>query len=297
MLAEKALAAGKVGIMAKVKEYARLMKLRLSSLVVFSAGITYLTAVNTINWYTLVYLVLGGLLVTGAANGFNQIIEQDTDKLMTRTAERPLPTGTLSTAESLIFCSLIGGIGIYILWAKINVLSALLGALAIILYALAYTPMKKRSPAAVFVGAIPGALPTMIGWVAADGAITLGAWTMFSIQFIWQFPHFWAIAWILDEDYRKAGFKMLPSSGGRTEHSAMQMLIYALFLVPMGILPYIFKISGVVSAVVAVVCALMFAAQAYKLLKAPDVKEAKKLMFASIIYLPIVQLAYMFDKI
>lgn len=297
MLAEKALAAGKVGIMAKVKEYARLMKLRLSSLVVFSAGITYLTAVDTINWYTLLYLVLGGLLVTGAANGFNQIIEQDTDKLMARTAERPLPTGTLSTVQSLIFCSLIGGVGIYILWAKINALSALLGALAIILYALAYTPMKKRSPAAVFVGAIPGALPTMIGWVAADGAITLGAWTMFSIQFIWQFPHFWAIAWILDEDYRKAGFKMLPSLGGRTEHSAMQMLIYALFLVPMGILPYIFKISGVASAVIAVVCALMFAAQAYKLLKAPDVKEAKKLMFASIIYLPIVQLAYMFDKI
>lgn len=297
MLAEKALEAGKVGIMVKIKEFVRLMKLRLSSLVVFSAGITYLTAADTINWNTLLFLTLGGLLVTGASNGFNQVIEQDTDKLMSRTAERPLPIRTLNTAEALIFCSLIGGVGIWLLWYKVNMLSALLGAIAIILYALVYTPMKKRSPAAVFVGAIPGALPTMIGWVASDGAITYGAWTMFSIQFLWQFPHFWAIAWILDEDYNKAGFKMLPSSGGRNEQSAMQMLVYTLFLVPMGMLPYWFKISGLVSAIIAAVCALLFAIQAYKLLKNPDVKMAKRLMFASIIYLPIVQLAYMFDKI
>lgn len=297
MLAEKALAAGKVGTMVKVKEFLRLMKLRLSSLVVFSAGITYLTATHNISWLTLLYLVIGGVLVTGASNGFNQVIEQDTDKLMARTAGRPLPIGTLTTFEGLFFCSIIGAIGIAILWLNVNMLSAVLGALAIILYALVYTPMKKRSPAAVFVGAIPGALPTMIGWVAASGDITIGAWTMFSIQFLWQFPHFWSIAWILDEDYKKAGFKMLPSSGGRTEQSAVQMLVYALFLVPMGLLPFMFKIAGLTSGIIAVVCALLFAWQAYKLLKNPEVKTAKKLMFASIIYLPVVQLAYMFDKI
>lgn len=297
MLAEKALVAGKVGTMVKVKEFVRLMKLRLSSLVVFSAGITYLTATHNINWFTLLYLVLGGLLVTGASNGFNQVIEQDTDKLMARTADRPLPTGTLTTFEGLLFCSIIGALGIAILWLQVNMLSALLGALAIILYALVYTPMKKRSPAAVFVGALPGALPTMIGWVAASGDIALGAWTMFAIQFLWQFPHFWSIAWILDDDYKKAGFKMLPSSGGRSEQSAMQMLIYALFLVPMGLLPYMFKISGLISGIIAVACAFLFAWQAYKLLKNPEVATAKRLMFASIIYLPVVQLAYMFDKI
>lgn len=297
MSAEKALETGNIGLMLKVKEFTRLMKLRLSSLVVFSAGVTYVTAVDVINWETLIYLVVGGVLVTGAANGFNQIIEQDTDKLMTRTENRPLPIGTLTQLESLLFCSLIGALGIGMLWAKINLLSAILGCMAIVLYALVYTPMKRRSAVAVFVGAFPGALPTMIGWVAADGDITLGAWTMFAIQFIWQFPHFWAIGWILDDDYKKAGFKMMPSEGGRTTHSAMQILVYTLFLIPIGLLPYVFKLTGPVSAIIAVLAALMFSVTAFRLLKNPSVDAAKKLMFASIIYLPVVQLAYMFDKI
>lgn len=273
------------------------MKLRLASLVVFSAGVTYVTAADTINWSTLLWVVIGGLLVTGAANGYNQVIEQETDKLMARTANRPLPIGTLNTFEGLLFCSVIGALGIVLLWTQVNMLSAILGLLAIVLYALVYTPMKKVSPLAVFVGAFPGALPTMIGWVAADGDITIGAWTMFAIQFIWQFPHFWSIAWILDEDYKKAGFKMMPTAGGRNAASAIQMVIYALCLAPMGFLPYWLGLTGIVSAVIAVVAALLFTYQAYKLLKQLDIPAAKKLMFASIIYLPVVQLAYMFDKI
>lgn len=296
MPAERVLT-GNISAMVKVKEFARLMKLRLASLVVFSAAITYVTAVDTIDWAILLWVVLGGLLVTGAANGYNQVIEQETDKLMSRTANRPLPTGTVNTFEGLIFCTVIGVLGITLLWAKVNMLSAILGLLAIVLYALVYTPMKKVSPVAVFVGAFPGALPTMIGWVAADGDITIGAWTMFSIQFIWQFPHFWAIAWILDEDYKKAGFKMMPTAGGRNVQSAMQMVIYSLFLVPLGLLPYWLKLAGPTSAVIAAVAALAFTYQAYVLMKKLDVPSAKRLMFASIIYLPVVQLAYMFDKI
>jgi protoheme IX farnesyltransferase len=296
MSAERALE-GNISVMVKVKEFARLMKLRLASLVVFSAGVTYVTAADTINWSILIWVLIGGLLVTGAANGYNQVIEQETDKLMARTANRPLPIGTLNTFEGLAFCSVIGAAGIVLLWTQVNMLSAILGLLAIVLYALVYTPMKKVSPLAVFVGAFPGALPTMIGWVAADGDITIGAWTMFAIQFIWQFPHFWSIAWILHDDYEKAGFKMMPTAGGRTSASAIQMVIYSLFLVPMGFLPYWLGLTGIVSAIIAVVAALLFTYQAYKLLKALDVPSAKRLMFASIIYLPVVQLAYMFDKI
>lgn len=295
MPAERALT-GNISAMVKIKEFARLMKLRLASLVVFSAAITYVTAVDTIDWAILLWVVLGGLLVTGAANGYNQVIEQETDKLMSRTANRPLPTGTVNTFEGLIFCTVIGALGITLLWAKVNMLSAILGLLAIVLYALVYTPMKKVSPVAVFVGAFPGALPTMIGWVAADGDITMAPGQCSLYNLFGSFPIL-AIAWILDEDYKKAGFKMMPTAGGRNVQSAMQMVIYSLFLVPLGLLPFWLKLAGPTSAVIAAVAALAFTYQAYVLLKKLDTPSAKRLMFASIIYLPVVQLAYMFDKI
>lgn len=297
MLANNTIDRANEGLAYKAKEYVRLLKLRLSSLVVFSAGAAYLTAADTVNWTVLVWLLIGGVLVTGASNGFNQILEVETDKLMARTANRPLPIGSINPVEAFVFCMLLAVGGIAILWLKVNALSGILGLLSVFLYVAAYTPMKKVSPIAVFIGAFPGALPTMIGWVAYTNSIDIGAWTLFAIQFIWQFPHFWAIAWILNDDYTKAGLKMLPSGGGRTPHSALQMLIYAMFLIPMGVLPYYFGIAGLTSAIIAVVAAIGFSYMAYRMLKDLSIPAARKLMFASIIYLPIIQLAYLFDRL
>lgn len=297
MLANNTIDRANAGLAYKAKEYVRLLKLRLSSLVVFSAGAAYLTAADNVNWTVLLWLVIGGVLVTGASNGFNQILEIETDKLMARTANRPLPIGSITPVEAFVFCMLLAVGGIAILWLKVNALSGILGLLSVFLYVAAYTPMKKVSPIAVFIGAFPGALPTMIGWVAYTNSIDIGAWTLFAIQFIWQFPHFWAIAWILNDDYTKAGLKMLPSGGGRTPHSALQMLIYAMFLIPMGVLPYYFGIAGLTSAIIAVVAAIGFSYMAYRMLKDLSIPAARKLMFASIIYLPIIQLAYLFDRL
>lgn len=296
MLAEKTYSI-KQPFTLKLKDYVLFIKFRLSALVVFSAAISYAAASEgNIDWIKLLLLVIGGFLVTGASNGYNQVIERDVDALMDRTQNRPLPRERMSVTEALILASAMGAVGIIVLWIFVNPMCGILGSLALLLYALVYTPLKRKTPFAVFVGAFPGAIPPMLGWVAASsgfGTITIEALIMFSIQFIWQFPHFWAIAWVLDEDYKKGGFNMLPSAGGRDKSSAFQVLVYTLFLLPISMFPVIFKMSGSISMIIIAACGVLFAIQAYKLYKELTIKAARQLMFGSFIYLPVVQLAIM----
>jgi len=238
-------------------------------------------------------------LVTGASNGFNQIIERSLDKLMDRTQNRPLPQERMSVTESIVLATVMGVSGVVILWVFMNPMSGILGATALILYTVVYTPLKRVTPFAVFVGAIPGAIPPLLGYVAATtgfGEIKFQAWVLFVVQFIWQFPHFWSIAWVLDDDYKKAGFQMLPSPGGRDKSSAFQVLVYTLFLLPISLFPVLFGMSGVVSAIIITISGLFFAYLAYKLYRDCTVESARKLMFGSFIYLPVVQLAVMIGK-
>jgi protoheme IX farnesyltransferase len=285
-------------ISGKISDYVQFTKFRLASLVVFSAGIGYLIAATSFEWNRFLWFLLGGFLVTASSDGFNQIIERDLDKLMSRTANRPLPQNRMSLTEAYIAASLMGVFGIGILWFKMNPLCGMFSGVSLVLYALVYTPMKQKSPWAVFVGAIPGAMPPMLGYIAAGNGDGIGffAWVIFAIQFIWQFPHFWAIAWVADEDYKKAGFHLLPSPGGRDKSSAFQVMIYAFFLVPLGMMPAFFAMIGTISGIIIIICGMAFSYQAYKLYRDCTVKAAKRLMFGSFIYLPIVQLALLFGK-
>jgi protoheme IX farnesyltransferase len=288
-----------VTIMTKLRDYGQFIKLRLASLVVLSAAIGFVVGSQGVDWPKMLMLVLGGFLVTGSSNGFNQIIEKNLDKLMERTQNRPLPQERMSIQESFFIASLTGIVGVAILWIFMNPLSGILGLLALILYTVVYTPLKRVTPFAVFIGAFPGAIPPLLGCVAATsgfGEIKLEAWIMFAGQFMWQFPHFWAIAWVLDEDYKRAGFQMLPSLGGRDKSSAFQILVYTLFLLPISLLPVLFGMSGIFSAVIISICGMFFIYQAYNLYKQCTVEAARKLMFGSFVYLPLVQLAVMIAK-
>jgi protoheme IX farnesyltransferase len=285
-------------IRSKARDYNQLVKVRLTSLVVFSSVITYLTASQgAINWFELTMLAIGGFLVTGSANGINQVIEKDFDKLMQRTANRPVATNRMSVLEASIFSGLIGIIGVSMIALFLNQISGILAFAALISYAFLYTPLKRISPISVFVGAFPGAIPTMLGWVAFTGKIDSSALVLFGVQFFWQFPHFWSIAWILDDDYKRAGFKMLPSNPGRDKSTALQTLAFSLVLIPLGMLPAQMGISGMISGIVGIFGGLMLSYYAFRLFKSCEIKDAKKLMFASFIYLPMVQLAYLIDKI
>jgi len=274
----------------------KLCKMRLGSLVVFSAVITYLTVATEKNWVQLIALAIGGLMVTSAANGFNQIIEKDLDKLMERTKTRPLPLNILTVNQALFFCSLIGVLGTILLWVYTNPLSGILGFLSIILYALVYTPMKRITPFSVFVGAFPGALPTLIGGVAATkgfGEITFFSTLLFLIQFVWQFPHFWSLAWFNNEDYARADFHLLPSKGGKDEFSKFQILLYSVFLLIVSIMPFIFGFVGLISTLACIICGLALLLQAYNFYRLPSDEYAKKLFLVTLVYLPLVQLALM----
>jgi protoheme IX farnesyltransferase len=289
----------RVTIMSRIKDYAQFMKMRLASLVVLSAAISFVIGSSTVDFTKMLWLVLGGFLVTGSSNGFNQIIERHLDKLMERTQNRPLPQERMNVNESFLLASIMGISGIAILWIFMNPMSGILGATALLLYTVVYTPLKRKTPFAVFVGAFPGAIPPLLGYVATTdgfGEIPFQAWVLFSVQFMWQFPHFWAIAWVLDDDYKKAGFRMLPSLGGRDKSSAFQVLVYTLFLLPISLLPVLFHMSGIVSAIIISVSGIYFAYLAYKLYRDCTIEAARKLMFGSFIYLPIVQLAVMIGK-
>ncbi|MDT3404448.1 heme o synthase [Mucilaginibacter terrae] len=286
------------------RDLIKLVKLRLTFLVVFSASISFLIGsqvpsehnpLGVINWLNWAKLIIGGFLITGAANGFNEIIEKDLDRLMTRTADRPLPAGRMTNGQALVLSLLMGIFGTYLL-GSLNLLTGFLSVFAIILYAFAYTPLKQKSPISVFVGAIPGALPPLIGYVAAYPKIDDIALILFGIQFIWQFPHFWAIAWVLDDDYKLAGFRLLPT-GRRDRMSAVVAFIFTLVLVPVSLLPTFYHHGGYFVGGVSLVFSLVFLYQAFMLMRNLDIKSAKTLMFGSFLYLPVVQLMFLFDFI
>ncbi|HRG60278.1 MAG TPA: heme o synthase [Bacteroidia bacterium] len=280
-----------------IRDIAAFCKLRLATLVVMSAAFCFVLASKSVNYSQLIILIIGGFLVTASSNGFNQIIERNLDKLMTRTQNRPLPSGRMTLNQAYFIASTLGIFGIILLWVFINPLSGVLGTLALVLYTFVYTPMKQKTPLAVFVGAFPGAIPPMLGYVAVTGEMSLAAVIVFSVQFMWQFPHFWAIAWVLDDDYKKAGFYMLPSKAGRDKSSAFQVLIYTLCLLPVSLMPIVFNISGSIAAIIIIICGIIFIAQAIKLFTKCDVKSAQQLMFGSFFYLPVVQIALMIDKV
>jgi len=283
---------------AKAKAFNELLKVRLSFLVAFSCAFGYgLATRNRIDWETLLMVTLGGFLLSGASVGINQVIEKDLDKLMTRTQRRPLPEGRLTNNEAISFIVVCFAASMILLWLYTNPLTVTLSVVSMILYSFVYTPLKRVGPIAVFVGAIPGALPPLLGWIAATGSISHEAMILFGIQFIWQFPHFWAIAWVSDDDYRKAGFKLLPSGGGKDLNTAIQIMIYTMFLIPLGLLPATFGITGLNSAIVATVCGVAFFAQTFSLMKTGSRQSALQIMFGSFLYLPIVQIAYLLDKI
>src|SRR6185312_13277331 len=221
----------------KVKDYFILIKFTLTFLVVFSCVVCYLLAPNvTFNFISVSTLFIAGIFITGSANAINQIVEKDTDLLMKRTAKRPVAAGRMTVNEAWSFAVVIGAVGIIMMWYWFNFASAMIALFSLFLYAFIYTPLKKVSSIAVLVGAFPGALPCLIGWVAGfshggDNSWA-GGWVLFLIQFLWQFPHFWAIAWVAHNDYSKAGFKLLPSDKGPTKKTALQAVIYSVMMVP-----------------------------------------------------------------
>ncbi len=284
-------------ILAKARAYVQLLKFRLSLLVAFSCAFGFVLASANTNFYTLFMLFVGGFLLSGASVTINQVIEKDYDKLMTRTMNRPLPTVRVSVQEAIIFSIVCFVLSIAILAACSNLLTVALSVVSMILYCFVYTPLKRVGAIAVFVGAIPGALPPLLGWVAATGKISYEALLIFGIQFIWQFPHFWAIAWVADDDYKKAGFKLLPFGGQKDMNTAIQIMIYTLFLLPLGLLPAVFGLTGIHSAFVVTICGVLFLAQTFSLMKTVSRESAMRIMFGSFLYLPVVQIALLLDKI
>ena len=279
----------------KFKTYLIFIKFRLSFLVILSAISGYLFA-GGVNLTELSFLIIGGILVTGASNGANQIWEQNLDKLMNRTNRRPLPLGLMSNSEAyaIVIISLVVGIALLYL---INIYSALLGLFAFVSYVFVYTPLKQVSPWAVFVGAFPGAIPPFLGAIAATNDFGLLPGVLFFVQFTWQFPHFWAIAWILHEDYQRAGFYLLPSKSGKSKFSAFQIMVYSLALIPFSLIPWLMGWCGNVTLIVASVLGILFFVYSYRLYSTLEDKDARKLMFASFVYLPIIQFVYVFDKV
>jgi protoheme IX farnesyltransferase len=241
-------------------------------------------------------LFVGGLLVTGAANAINQIAEKDTDAMMKRTASRPLPSGRMTVDEASTFAVVAAVFGIFIIGLWFNWMAAGISGFSLFLYGFVYTPLKKVHSIAVLVGAIPGALPCLIGWAAGDPELGIGGWILFSLQFFWQFPHFWAIAWVAYEDYSKAGFRLLPSRGGPTKYAAVQAILYSVLLIPIGFLPFVFGMTGMVSVVIVALANLAMLWQSIQLFNKMDVASARKVMFGSYIYLPVVLLALLTDK-
>ena len=280
-----------------IKLFFEITKFRLSLLVALSSVFGFFISSSKVDINEVFILLVGGYLISSSSVINNQILEKDLDKMMNRTNKRPIQTGRISIYKSVIMSIFSMIIGLFLISFYFNIYAALLSFISLILYSFVYTPMKKFGPIAVFIGAIPGALPPLIGWVASTGQITLEAIIIFSIQFIWQFPHFWAIAWMYDDDYKKVGFKLLPNSGEKNLKTAVNIMIYTLFLIPLGLLPTIFGITGIISGTVAVFLAIIFLAQTFKLINDYSRESAVKVMFSSFIYLPIVQISYVLDKI
>ncbi len=285
-------------IVQKLKDYQQLMKLNLSMLVVFSSVVGYIIIPEVkVEFLNLIYLFLGGTLVTAAANAGNEIIERDTDKLMKRTLNRPLPDRRMSVLEASLFCLITLALGLIILYIKFNPLTAALSLLSFLLYVAVYTPLKKISPISVLIGAIPGSLPCLIGWVAGTNHLgSMAAWTLFIIQFFWQFPHFWSIAWVGHEDYERAGMKMLPRIEKVGHFTAMQCVLYSAVLIPLSALPMVVGLGGWISIVGLGLAACWFLYNSINFLKDNSDTMARKVMFASFVYLPVVLITLVLDK-
>jgi protoheme IX farnesyltransferase len=289
------------------RDYLLLIKFSLTTMVVFSAVISYLLAPKIVeyDWAMISLLFLAGMLVTGSANTINQVVEKDTDALMKRTANRPIASGRMSVNEGWIFATISGLAGVFLLWYYFNGLSAGLAAFSLFLYAFIYTPLKKVNSISVLVGAFPGALPCLIGFAAGNDTIfygehgwrDLGGWALFAIQFFWQFPHFWAIAWLAHKDYESAGFRMLPSDKGPTKYSAIQSIIYSVLLVPVGLLPYLIGLTGWVSLLIVLLANLGMVALSVRLYLKMEKSAARGVMFGSYIYLMVVLFALIADKV
>jgi len=295
-----------------ISDFNKLVKLRLTLTVVFSASISFLIGAKQqgdIMWFNWLLLTIGGFFVTGAANGFNEIIEKDIDKLMKRTMDRPLPTGRMATGQALVL-SLLMALGGTLILVQLNFLTGLLSVFSIFLYAFVYTPLKPKSPIAVFVGAFPGALPPLIGYYASfesagfgfeyaavsEAAIVITPFVLFAIQFVWQFPHFWAIAWVADEDYKKAGIQLLPTTK-KDKVSAIILFISCLLMLAVGFLPLYYGFGGWIFTGVSLIGGLLFVWYGYKHLREMSDASAKKIMYMSFAYLPVTQLVLLFDFI
>jgi len=291
-------------VIGKIKDYLQLIKVSLSIMVVFSSVISYLLAPKVVeyDWWMILLLFAGGMLVTGSANAINQVVEKDTDAMMKRTSKRPIASGRMSAQEGWAFAILTGAMGVFILGNYFNWLSAGLAALSLFLYAFIYTPLKKVNSIAVLMGAIPGAFPCLIGWAAGNDALSAGGWVLFAVQFFWQFPHFWAIAWIAHTDYTKAGFKLLPADKGPTKFTALQTVIYSLLLLPVTLMPYFIGMSeyrtvpGMIGVVLIILANLFMMMRSVNLYRLMDVPSARKVMFGSYLYLPVVLLALLLSK-
>jgi len=287
----------------KVKDYFQLTKFTLSFTVVFSCVICYLLAPTVVvyDWKMIILLFIAGMLVTGSANTINQAVEKDTDAVMKRTAKRPVASGRMSVEEAYLFAIISGILGVWMMYYYFNLQSALLSAFSLFLYAFIYTPLKKISSISVLVGAFPGALPCLIGWIAGFPENQPIAWggglILFAIQFLWQFPHFWAIAWVAHGDYTKAGFKLLPSKSGPTKFTALQSVLYAFMMIPVGMLPYYFNMSGHTSLWILLASNIFIVVQCVRLYIDMDIKAARRVMFSSYIYLPVILLALLADKL
>ncbi len=281
-----------------ISDFKQLAKVGLSLSVVFSSIAGYLLAVDVVNYQVLFLLALGGFLMVAASNAFNQVIEKDTDALMKRTMNRPLPTGRMSVSVALTIAIVFTIAGIGILYS-INPKSALFGAISIFLYTSAYTPLKAVTPLAVFVGALPGAIPFMLGWVAATNDFGIEPGTLFMIQFFWQFPHFWAIGWFLFEDYKKGGFFMLPT-GKKNKATALQIIMYTIWLILVSVFPAT-GLTGALSlsipaAIIVFVIGIGLLYYGVQLYKKMDDKAAKTLMLASVAYITLIQIVFVVDK-
>lgn len=281
-----------------VKNFIEITKPRLSVVVVFSSIAGYFLGADTYDWKVVLMLIVGGYFLVGSSNVFNQIIEKDLDALMKRTRNRPLPTGRIGVPTAWIFGLVMALSGIYILYL-INFATAFFGALSIILYAAVYTPLKTRTPLCVFVGAFPGAIPYMLGWVAASGDFGIEPGTLFMLQFFWQFPHFWAIGWMLEDDYKAGGFKMLPT-GGANKGTAVQIIWYTVWTISISLIPA-FGVTGSlymtwISAVLVGALGIWFLYYAIKLFRERTNQVARKLMLVSVSYITLIQIIYVVDK-
>jgi len=281
-----------------VQDFKEITKMRLALSVVFSSMAGYLLGVDTISWSTLLLLAVGGYFMVGASNAFNQIIEKDLDKLMDRTKNRPVPSGRMSVNTAFLIATLFTIAGISVLYS-INPKTAMFGAISIFIYVSLYTPLKTKTPLSVFVGAIPGAIPFMLGWVAATNEFGIEPGTLFMIQFFWQFPHFWAIGWFLYEDYKKGGFFMLPT-GKRDQGTAVQVIVYTVWTIVTSLIP-VFGVTGKlyltpVSGVIIFFLGLILLRSAIRLYKIRDAKTAKQLMLMSVLYITLLQIIYVADK-